>query len=516
MRDRHFILLVVILIALIEIPFAQYITDDTFINLRFAENLIAGRGLSFNPGEPTYGFNGPLLILLISAVGVTGAELLAVAKIVGLVALVLSGIFFYLLFLRVSADRYLSRAATLVWALNGWSVRWGLSGMDTSLMTAWVIVSLYFFHRDTESGLPRHSVWILALASLVRPEAIALLVICFVAAILPQWRGKVLTRLGSERRVGLSILFSGVAVSLVWFVCAFVLFGRIMPNTVAAKAGRFVSPEGVWKSMTVIGKILGSTNGPELALIVIVLIVALGTKRLQVSLSSFHLAAVGWLLALPALYVLRDVQVVSRYLVPVVPLAVLYGFLSLRWMGGALRLRTQSLRRVVSVVSAICIVLNVSVLTFVAYPHTHSFTKDMRESLVYLGKWFSQNTPAGTSVAIPDIGAFAYYSDRKVVDLGGLVTPAMIPILREHELDEVLTRFLFTQVARPDYVVDRARLPRRLLAVEGIRDAVTPVVTTSVSNLGITRPGTLYYTAYRINWDRFEAEQGGGEDRIGK
>jgi len=37
-----------------------------------------------------------------------------------------------------------------------------------------------------------------------------------------------------------------------------------------------------------------------------------------------------------------------------------------------------------------------------------------------------------------------------------------------------------------------------------------------VSNLGITRPGTLYYTAYRINWDRFEAEQGGGEDRIGK
>jgi arabinofuranosyltransferase len=515
-RDRYFILLVIILIVLIELPFVEYITDDTFINLQFAKNLIAGRGLSFNPGEPTYGFSDPLFILLISAVGVTGAELLAVAKIVGLAALVLSGIFFYLLFLLFSADRYLSRAAALVWALNAWSVRWGLSGMDTSLMTAWVVVSLYFFHKDTESGLPRHSVWILALASLVRPEAIGLLAICFVAAILPQWRGRVLARLRSERRVGLSILSSGVAVSLVWCAYAFMQFGRITPNTVAVKAGRFISPEGIWNSITVVGKILGSTNGPELALIALALIVALATKRLPVSLRSFHLAAVGWLVALPALYILRDVQVVSRYLVPVIPLAVLYGFLSLRWIGGTLRLSTQSFRWVVSVVSFICIVLNVLLLALVAYPHTHSFSKDMRGSLVYLGKWFSQNTPAGTTIAIPDIGAFAYYSGREIVDLGGLVTPAMIPILREHELDEVLTRFLFARVARPDYVVDRARSPRRLLGVEGIREAVTPVVTTSVSNLGITRPGTFYYTAYSIDWDKLEPEWGGGKGRTDK
>ncbi|MCX5800496.1 MAG: hypothetical protein NTX17_03825 [Candidatus Eisenbacteria bacterium] len=516
MRDRYFILLIVLLIALVELPFVEYITDDTFIHLQFAKNLVAGRGFSFNPGEPTYGFTSPLWILLISAGGLAGAELLAIAKLLGLAALILSGVFFYLLFLRVSSDRHLSRAATLVWILNGWSVRWALSGMETSLMTAWVILSLYYFHRDTESGVPRHSVWILALASIVRPEAIALLLICVVASLLPSVWSRVPGGRAGGRKVGFSILLSGGAVSLAWFAFALMQFGRMSPSTVAVKAGRFISPEGLWKSVIVVGKIVGSTNGLEMALMAMVLMTALVKKSLPGRLSSFHVAAVGWLVALPALYVVRDVQVVSRYLVPVLPVAVLYGFLSLRRICEAAKLTPRSFRLSVSAVSAVCIALNVLVLTLVAYPHTHSFSRDMRGSLVYLGEWFSANTPAATSVAIPDVGAFAYYSDRKVVDLGGLATPAMIPILREHDLDEILTHFLFAQVARPDYVVDRARSPRRLLRVEGLRDAVTPVVTTSVSNLGITRPGTFYYTAYRIEWDKIAPGITAGEGTASK
>ena len=511
MRDRHFILIVFLLIVLVELPFVEYITDDTFIHLQFAKNLIAGKGFSFNAGEPTYGFTSPLWVLLISALGHTGAGLLAVSKVLGLAALLLSGVFFYFLCLRVSADRFLSRAATLVWILNGWSVRWGLSGMETSLMTTWVILSLYFFYKDTRSGLPRHSVWVLALASLVRPEALALLVICCVASIIPVLWSRLQGRPSSGGKLGPSILLSGVAVSLVWFFYAQMQFGRITPNTVAVKAGRFISPGRVWEDMIVVGKILGSTNGPEIVLIAIVLIMALAAKRFPGVPNSFHVSAFGWLVALPALYIARDVQVVSRYLVPVIPVAVLYGFLSIRWIGEAMKLSPRALRRTVAVVSVVCVIINVSVLAFVAYPHTHSFSRDMRRSLVYLGKWFSENTPTATTVAIPDIGAFSYYSDRKVVDLGGLVTPAMIPILRDHELDEVLTRFLFSGVVHPDYVVDRARSPRRLLGVEGLRGAVVPVVTTSVSNLGITRRGTFYYTAYRIEWAKLELVMAGGK-----
>jgi len=507
-RERQFLLLIVILVVLVELPFAEYITDDTFIHLQFAKNLMAGKGLSFNSGEPTYGFTSPLWVFLISAGGLTGAGLLAVSKILGLLALFASAIFFYLISLRVSSDRFLSRAATLVWVINGWSVRWGISGMETSLMTAWVAASLYFFHADAESGRPRHSIWLLSLAILIRPEAVALFVICLLAAIIPWNRRGSLAGSRGSRKLAPSILISGVAVSIAWCSFALMEFGRVTPNTVAVKAGRFISPERLLEGLSVVGKILGSTNGPELILIAIVLVIALVSRRLPGPLSAFHAAAIGWFVALPAVYVLRDVQVISRYLVPIIPMAVLYGFLSVRWIGKNVKMSPRAYHRTVSMLCAACIILNVSVLVFVAYPHTHSFSRDMRGSLVYLGKWFSKNTPPEASVAIPDIGAFAYYSDRKVVDLGGLVTPAMIPILRDHELDEILTHFLFAEVARPDYVVDRARSPRRLLGVEELRPALKPVVTTSVSNLGITRPGRVYYTAYRIDWEKLGSAPG--------
>ena len=46
-----------------------YVTDDTFIHLRYVENLLGQGEFSFNPGDPTYGATSPLwifcLILLV-------------------------------------------------------------------------------------------------------------------------------------------------------------------------------------------------------------------------------------------------------------------------------------------------------------------------------------------------------------------------------------------------------------------------------------------------------------------
>ncbi len=39
-----------------------YITDDTYIHLRYAENLLQYGEFSFNPGQQTYGATSPLWI----------------------------------------------------------------------------------------------------------------------------------------------------------------------------------------------------------------------------------------------------------------------------------------------------------------------------------------------------------------------------------------------------------------------------------------------------------------------
>ncbi|HKW50623.1 MAG TPA: hypothetical protein VJQ53_02725, partial [Candidatus Eisenbacteria bacterium] len=70
-RPRHTAILVaIVLLGLGHLaPFLGYLTDDTFIHLQFAKNLIGGHGFAFNAGEPTYGSTSPLWVLLLAGVG---------------------------------------------------------------------------------------------------------------------------------------------------------------------------------------------------------------------------------------------------------------------------------------------------------------------------------------------------------------------------------------------------------------------------------------------------------------
>jgi hypothetical protein len=68
---------------------------------------------------------------------------------------------------------------------------------------------------------------------------------------------------------------------------------------------------------------------------------------------------------------------------------------------------------------------------------------------VALGRWVDANVPRGSRLALNDIGAIAYVSRREVVDLMGLVTPAILPYRRQGEVGVI--RFV-TEVC-PDYVI---------------------------------------------------------------
>jgi hypothetical protein len=60
-----------------------------------------------------------------------------------------------------------------------------------------------------------------------------------------------------------------------------------------------------------------------------------------------------------------------------------------------------------------------------------------------------ERTPRGARLALNDVGAIAYFSRREVVDVMGLVTPAIIPYRREG--DAGVLRFL--EQTCPDYLI---------------------------------------------------------------
>ncbi len=61
---------------------------------------------------------------------------------------------------------------------------------------------------------------------------------------------------------------------------------------------------------------------------------------------------------------------------------------------------------------------------------------------VALGRWAAEHTPPDALLAVNDIGAIAYFSQRPVLDLAGLVSPEVVPILHRPDRDERLAELL--------------------------------------------------------------------------
>ncbi len=59
--------------------------------------------------------------------------------------------------------------------------------------------------------------------------------------------------------------------------------------------------------------------------------------------------------------------------------------------------------------------------------------------------------------------------------------------------DELMTRHLFLPVCYPEYVVDRGEVPERLADEQFI-----PVLTRRFDGLGLAKPGTQFYTLYKV------------------
>jgi hypothetical protein len=73
----------------------------------------------------------------------------------------------------------------------------------------------------------------------------------------------------------------------------------------------------------------------------------------------------------------------------------------------------------------------------------------IESEMVDTARWVNQNTPAEALVAAHDIGALGYYGERQLVDLAGLISPEVIPFIRDEDrlkafLDAREAEFLVT------------------------------------------------------------------------
>jgi hypothetical protein len=87
--------------------------------------------------------------------------------------------------------------------------------------------------------------------------------------------------------------------------------------------------------------------------------------------------------------------------------------------------------------------------------------------------------------------------------MAGLVSPEMIELVDQHSIQEIAAGLLFAHLVRPDYLIDRHEEPARLAgAMQGVFEPLE-VEPCPIAGLGVRSPRTIYYTAYRLRWERY-------------
>lgn len=483
-----------LILLLLLLPLSGGFTDDGFIHIQYAQNLIDRGEYSFNRGEVSFGTTSPLWVMELAALGMAtggGESLIAISTVLSWLCGLAAIAVLYLVVLALGGRRWTAVLAAASFAADAWFARWTALSMETS--TA-VLAVLLVALASINAGRSRRSAGLLgvalALGSLVRPELYLAIPVYGVSLMFQ--RGHV------ERRCPAITLAVTAALLAPWLLFAAVHIGSILPNTAGAKSGGLVvDPVTFVRKLDPVVKIIGSSQ----AIPVIAIIAALVTRRGKSRLLSPPMRFIGlWIVALPIAYVLFDIQILSRYLLLVTPLVCAAGWIGVEDVVGAGK-RGRAGQLAMAVVAAAAIAVNVAFYFKVVVPPTRAFSYDLTHNMKSIALYVSEHSREEAVVAAADIGYLAFYSQRRVLDLGGLVEPRMGELRSRHSYEDIIQRGLFLNLEpypTVDFFIDRELEPDRFegRVLSGYR--FRRVFGTTVRNLGIRKPGPYYYTLYRL------------------
>ena len=377
--------------------------DDSWIHATIARNLASGYGYSFNRGELVGGSTAPLYTLLLALVYRAIGDIVWGAKAVGIVfQCVTTVVVFKTMRILEPAKTYAQLTAALIVGMSPPLLWASLSGMEIPFYLCIVSVGFYFY--VSRRLLPATLVW--GLGIWVRPEGILL-----------AFAGVASSREGAFRRL---LLLASIVVAYAAF--NYGVGHAILPGSVAAKASltaalipRLTRILGEWAALWGVP----STSIPLIAgsALPIVLMVVGGAVTLRrfplLPLYPFGFP-IAWTL------VARSAGAGSRYILYVIgPGAILIGI-------GMVTLadRTPRNLRRLALTCLVGTILIPEGIGALRRAEDHAWNVQNINSMQRrIGEIARSITRPGDALAVNDIGAIGYFSDRYIVDLMGLISP---------------------------------------------------------------------------------------------
>jgi hypothetical protein len=482
-----------LLLLALMLPLRGGFTDDGFIHVQYARNLMTRGEYSFNPGETSFGTTSPLWVMALAVLArpfSDGHALVVAGQTLSWLAAFAAVIMLHRVLVLLGATRRTAIFGSVAFAADVWLVRWGALGMESSLaacMAAVMVAASVRAYEDRREAAAFGAA--AAVGALVRPELYLALPVYLAAALTQRPRPR-------TRTVITACVFFALLVGP-WLAFAKWHIGSFLPNTAGAKSGGLVSDPVLFaKKLWMPARIMASSQAVALVAMLADLVVM---RRNAFVLGPRFRFALLWMVALPLAYVIADIQVLSRYLLLVTPAVCAGGWMSLQSLWHASSGRARAV--VMPAALLVALAINGTVYALVVIPPSRAFSQDLQVNMAGLARFLHDHAQPGDVVAAADIGYLAFYSGCRVLDLGGLVEPETGKLRAQYDYEDIVAQGLYFNVPgypHVDFLVDREHEANRFdgRVINGHR--FEKIYMTTVRNLGIRKPGEFYYTLYRI------------------
>ncbi len=422
--------LIIAVVALIAVGFYLLVSalifrigfplDDSWIHLTYARNLAEHGEWAFRLGQRSAGSTAPLWTVLLSIGFLLHLAPYAWTFFLGWVVLTLLGIHAE----NIARRNIESYKPHIPWVglffVLAWHLTWSaVSGMET-LLHGFIVLAVL---AELISGSRRYlTLGLLAGLSIwVRPDGLTLLGPILFTAFLNEnpWssRGKAVMK----TVIGFGALF------LPYLLFNLALSGNPMPNTFYAKQAEY---EAFWLSKSLIARI-SDYLWPILASPFLVLIpgaILWLIKNLREK-NWGAISGVIWFFGYVGIYFMRlPAYQHGRYIIPALPIIYLWALL------GMLQFITSpgANKRIVFLWQILTAVLCI-VFGFIGARQNAYDVYWIESEMVVTAKWVEQNIPPDALLAVHDIGALGYYVQNPILDMAGLITPEVVPFIRDED-----------------------------------------------------------------------------------
>ncbi|MDP9433064.1 MAG: hypothetical protein M3P91_10230 [Actinomycetota bacterium] len=313
--------------------YRAFVTDDSWISVRYAENLAAGHGFVWNPGGPrAEGYSNPLLVAVEAGADLAGGSALGAARALG----VLSGLACVVLVYvrgRHVVGQSAAAIATLFTAASPPFAAWALGGLETLPVALVLTVALLELSRR-DGGNAVLAAAVLALLPWLRPEGLAVAG----AVVLSSEGAGLLRRRTRAAAVRRAAVLGGLTLASQVALEAFRLgvYGHLLPNSVIYKSG-------TGETFAVLSKFAGQSI-PLLVLALVGLVLASGRQRLLAVAPLVYVAG--------SIGTLDSANGFSRFFMPVQPLLALLAGLALTGLAAGVGRMTRAGGAVLAAVAA--------------------------------------------------------------------------------------------------------------------------------------------------------------------